>query len=213
MAGKRSVEECLKLLGLQQEATPDDYRRAYRDLAEVWHPDRFAHKERLQRLADDHLKEINEAYAFLMERWREKPQANNLRLEGARPRILCVDDEPLMLLGLRRRLSRRYEVVTAEGAEAGLDVLLGDEEIAVILSDLLMPRVDGIEFLRQAMSVSPHSTRILLTGHKEAVSMAVALDRTFLFKILDKGSCTELLLSTIEQGVEAWRVQYGATGG
>jgi CheY-like chemotaxis protein len=208
MVSKRSVEECLKLLGLQPGVTPEDLRRAYHDLAEVWHPDRFAHNERLQRLADDHLKEINEAFAVLMAQPREPPRADAARLGSTRPRILCVDDEPLMLLGLSRRLSRRYQVLTAEDAQAGLDILLGDAGIAVILSDLLMPRVDGITFLRQAMSASPYSTRILLTGHKEAVSMAVALDRTFLFKVLEKGTDSDLLLTTIEQGVEVWRTHH-----
>jgi response regulator RpfG family c-di-GMP phosphodiesterase len=45
----------------------------------------------------------------------------------------------------------------------------------------VMPGIDGIAFLRQAMIVSPRTTRILLTGYTEAVSMAVVLDRRFLF--------------------------------
>jgi len=43
MTGKPSTDECLKVLGLARGATPDDYRQAYKDLVEVWHPDRLAH--------------------------------------------------------------------------------------------------------------------------------------------------------------------------
>lgn len=207
MTGKPSTEECLKVLGLERGATPDDYRQAYRDLVEIWHPDRLAHNERLQLLANDHLKEINEAYAYLMERSRSSRPSIALSLDAARPHVLCVDDEVLVLKGLGRQLSPRFEVTTASSAQAGLDVLLGDEEVAVVLSDLMMPGVDGIAFLRQAMIVSPHSTRILLTGYKEAIGMADALDRRLLFKILDKTCSEDLLFDTVQQGVDAWRAR------
>lgn len=207
MAGKPSTDDCLKLLGLERGAAPDDYRRAYKDLVEVWHPDRFPHNERIQLMANERLKEINEAFVYLMDRWRTKRPSDSLRIEGGRPRILCVDDEPMVLKGLVRQLSLRFDVSTAANAQAGLEVLLGDEEVTVILSDLMMPETDGIAFLRQAMTVSPHSTRILLTGHMEAVSMAVALDQHLLFKILDKTCGEDLLLNTVQQGVDAWRAR------
>lgn len=205
MTNKPSSHECLKILGLEPGATPDDYRRAYRDLVEVWHPDRLAHNERLQLMANERLKEINEAYAYLIERCKSERPSESLRLDSARPRILCVDDELLVLKGLKRQLSLRYEVTMATSAQSGLDVLLNDEEIAVILCDLMMPTVDGIAFLRQAMIVSPHSTRILLTGYKEAVDMAAAIDKRFLFQILSKTCDQAALFDTVELGVEAWR--------
>jgi CheY-like chemotaxis protein len=207
MAGKPSTDERLKILGLERGATPNDYRQAYKDLVEVWHPDRFAHNERLRLMANERMKEINEAFVFLMEQWRTKGPSDSLSLEAARARVLCVDDEILVLKGLARQLSLRFDVVTAASAQAALDTLLGEEEVAVILSDLMMPDVDGIAFLRQAMTVSPQSTRILLTGHMEAISMAVALDRHLLFRILDKSCDDDLLFDTVQQGVDAWRAR------
>ena len=214
MTGKPSTDECLKVLGLSRGATPDDYRQAYKDLVEVWHPDRLAHNERLQLLATDHLKEINEAYAYLMEHWKSSRPSITLSLEDARPRVLCVDDDGLVLKGLKRRLSARFEVVTAAGAQAGLDVLLGDEEVAVVLSDLVMPGIDGVAFLRQAMIVSPRTTRILLTGYTEAVSMSVVLDRHLIFKILDKACGDDLLFDAVQLGIDAWRArnEHAASG-
>lgn len=207
MTGKPSTEECLKVLGLERGATPDDYRRAYKDLVEVWHPDRLAHNERLRLLATDQLKVINEAYAYLMERWRSSRPSITLSLDAARPRVLCVDDDVLVLKGLSRQLGPRFDVIVASDAQTGLDLLLGDEEVAVVLSDLMMPGVDGIAFLRQAMIVSPHSTRILLTGYKDTIGMAVVLDRSLLFKILDKTCGEDLLFDTVQQGVDAWRAR------
>ena len=207
MTDKPSTDECLQVLGLKRGATPEDYRRAYRDLVEVWHPDRLAYNERLQLLANEHLKKINEAYAYLMERWRSSRPSISLSVANTRPRVLCVDDDILVLKGFRRLLSQRFEVITATDAQAALDILLGDEEVAVVLSDLMMPRVDGVAFLRQALIVSPHSTRILVTGYKEAVDMAVALDRRLLFRILDKSCGEEVLFEAVRQGVDEWRAR------
>ena len=52
-------------LGLQPGATPAQVRQAYRDMANVWHPDRFAHDPRLQEKAQEKLKAVNDAYSRL----------------------------------------------------------------------------------------------------------------------------------------------------
>jgi hypothetical protein len=52
-------------LGLRADANPDQLRAAYRDLVQVWHPDRFAHDPRLRRKAEEKLKNINRAYEML----------------------------------------------------------------------------------------------------------------------------------------------------
>jgi len=59
----KSVEQCLQILGVTRDATPEQIRLAYRDLVRSWHPDHFAHNQRLQQKAEEKLKEINEAYA------------------------------------------------------------------------------------------------------------------------------------------------------
>ena len=53
------------MLGLPQGASPAEIKAAWRDLAKVWHPDRFQHDERLQGKAGENLKRINEAYESL----------------------------------------------------------------------------------------------------------------------------------------------------
>ncbi|MFI5279576.1 MAG: DnaJ domain-containing protein [Gemmatimonadales bacterium] len=53
------------MLGLPHGAAPEDIKIAWRDLAKVWHPDRFAHDERLRGKAGENLKRINEAYESL----------------------------------------------------------------------------------------------------------------------------------------------------
>jgi hypothetical protein len=59
------VYRAYKILGLYPGASQEEVRRQYRDLAQVWHPDRFAHNERLQQKAQRNLKRINEAFEVL----------------------------------------------------------------------------------------------------------------------------------------------------
>jgi hypothetical protein len=56
------LTECYNLLGLRPGASSAELKAAHRDLAKVWHPDRFHHDPRLQQKAQEKLKEINEAY-------------------------------------------------------------------------------------------------------------------------------------------------------
>src|SRR5436190_672059 len=61
-----SLNRHFETLDLTPDASLDDVKRAYRDLAQVWHPDRYAHNPRLQSKAEQRLKAINEAYQALI---------------------------------------------------------------------------------------------------------------------------------------------------
>ena len=64
----------------------------------------------------------------------------------SRSRLLIVDDDAMVLSALRRRLRRRYDVVTALGGVEALALLAADPEFDSIVCDLMMPRVDGKSF-------------------------------------------------------------------
>src|SRR4051794_17106010 len=67
MTNEQGREKCLEVLGLEPTASAQEIKAAYRDLAKVWHPDRFAHDPRLQQKAQEKLKEINDAYRRLLD--------------------------------------------------------------------------------------------------------------------------------------------------
>jgi response regulator RpfG family c-di-GMP phosphodiesterase len=102
------------------------------------------------------------------------------------PRILLVDDEPNVLDALRRQLRREFRVETAVGAAKGLFTLGQTEPFEVIVSDFLMPGINGAEFLAATRKASPHSTRMLLTGHTALADAAVTVNRGQVFRILLK---------------------------
>ena len=59
------LNEYQALLGVAPNASAQELKAAYRDLAKVWHPDRFSHDPRLQQKAQEKLKAVNEAYDLL----------------------------------------------------------------------------------------------------------------------------------------------------
>ena len=60
-----NTEECRRILGVPADATPETIRQVYLDLVRVWHPDRFQSDERLRQIAQNNLRQINDAYAAL----------------------------------------------------------------------------------------------------------------------------------------------------
>jgi len=70
--GSEKIDRCTEILGLGPGASKEEVEQAYRDLANVWHPDRFANNPRLQEKAEEKLKEINSAYQYIrfFYRWK-----------------------------------------------------------------------------------------------------------------------------------------------
>jgi len=81
-----AFERYYEILGVEPGSSPEEIRQAWRDLAQVWHPDRFTTNERLQQKAQDKLKEVNEAYEALRDlqagrRVRSAPRTSERRDE------------------------------------------------------------------------------------------------------------------------------------
>src|SRR5690349_1229187 len=123
-----------------------------------------------------------------------------------RARVLCVDDEPNVLAGLMLHLRRRYDVETAPSGAAGLDVLRRYPDTAVVVSDMRMPGMDGAAFLRTVRSVSPDTTRVLLTGHADLESAITAVNEGQLFRFLTKPCPPEALLASVAAAAEQHRL-------
>ncbi len=70
--GTEKIDQCVEILGLNQGASKGQLEQAYRDLASVWHPDRFTNNPRLQQKAERKLKEINAAYEYIRSFYRWK---------------------------------------------------------------------------------------------------------------------------------------------
>ena len=59
------IEKCFEIFELDRRASPYEVKQAYKDIVNVWHPDRFSNNPRLKQKAEEKLKEINVAYETL----------------------------------------------------------------------------------------------------------------------------------------------------
>jgi response regulator RpfG family c-di-GMP phosphodiesterase len=125
---------------------------------------------------------------------------------GALTRILCVDDEPAVLQGLALHLSRRYHLETATSGAEGLLVLRQDPTIAVVVSDMRMPGMDGAAFLARARDTAPDAVRMLLTGQADMDATIAAINQGGIFRFLTKPCPPRTLLTAIEAAVEQHRL-------
>ena len=73
-------------------------------------------------------------------------RASNGRAHSKRPRILVIDDEPLIGSLIARVLGRGYDVVTVAQAQAGLNLLAEPDDFDLVLCDLMMPDLTGMHW-------------------------------------------------------------------
>jgi response regulator RpfG family c-di-GMP phosphodiesterase len=123
-----------------------------------------------------------------------------------KPRVLCVDDEPNVLEGLRRHLRREYDVEIAGGGAAGLAALEGSGPFAVVTSDLRMPEMDGVAFLRQVRAQTPDTVRVLLTGNADLSAAVAAVNEGHIFRFLTKPCPPETLAAAVDAAVAQHRL-------
>jgi response regulator RpfG family c-di-GMP phosphodiesterase len=113
---------------------------------------------------------------------------------GAR-RVLCVDDEPYVLDGLRDNLRKSFEIRVAESGLEGLELLRREPEAyAIVISDMRMPAMPGSVFLREARREAPDAIRMLLTGYADVDAAVRAVNDGQLFRFLTKPCAPEELL-------------------
>ena len=123
-----------------------------------------------------------------------------------KPRVLCVDDDPQLLDGLRNVLRRRFDVTTAPGGREGLQSLAQSGPFTVVVSDFRMPEMNGAEFLRCVRDIAPDTVRILLTGQASWEDTISAVNEGYIFRFLGKPCPPPVLLKALDGAVEQARL-------
>jgi PAS domain S-box-containing protein len=120
-------------------------------------------------------------------------------------KVLVVDDDQFALRSMSRALGgESYEVVTASGGSQAID-LLKQDSFDLVLTDLKMPEVDGLEVLRQAREIAPQAVVLILTGYASLESAIEALRKGAYDYLVKPCSDGELKLK-IEKGLERVRL-------
>jgi CheY-like chemotaxis protein len=115
--------------------------------------------------------------------------------------ILFVDDDVNLLAGVGRSLHGVYQLHTATNGSDALALLRKLPEIAVIVSDMRMPNMDGVAFLQAARTVAPNAVRVMLTGNADQATAVNAINDGAVFRFVCKPCTKEKLTAAIDAAI------------
>jgi two-component system NtrC family sensor kinase len=117
----------------------------------------------------------------------------------ALPKILYVDDEAINLELLQLTFMNELDVLTATSAVEGLNVLEKNPDIHVVISDLKMPVMNGLDFIKEIKSRNQEKVCMLLTGFMESEIMLEGFNKELIFRYLMKPWNRDELIATIRE--------------
>jgi DNA-binding NtrC family response regulator len=119
------------------------------------------------------------------------------------PVVVIVDDEEMVITSVRAFLSleTEYDIHGFTDPEEAVR-FLETSPADVIVSDYLMPKMNGIQLLGKAKQLQPEAARVLLTGHADKQSAIQAINEVGLFQYLEKPWDNSQLLLVIQSAIE-----------
>lgn len=130
------------------------------------------------------------------------PSSDHVATPAKRYRVLLVDDEPNVLSALRRVFRQEnYDIVTANNGEQAI-ALLESQTFQVVISDFMMPGMNGGEVLKRARILQPSTIRLMLTGHADVTAVVSAMKVGAVYKFMLKPWNDDDLRITVALAIE-----------
>jgi len=121
-------------------------------------------------------------------------------------KILFVDDEENVLSAMKRHFRKQYTVSTASSGAQALQMITDEGPFSVIVSDMQMPEMNGVQFLEAAQKLSPESVRLMLTGNADQKTAVDAVNRGAVFSFYTKPCSQELMSQALIKAIEQYRL-------
>jgi response regulator RpfG family c-di-GMP phosphodiesterase len=121
-------------------------------------------------------------------------------------KILFVDDDPNVLSAMQRTLRKRFVIEVASGGNEAIEILKAKGPFAVIVADMTMPVMNGVELLEAVSVLSPDTVRIMLTGNADQHTAAEAVNRGAIFRFLAKPCVPEILLAALDTALKQYEL-------
>ena len=119
-------------------------------------------------------------------------------------KVLLVDDDAMLLAGLKRQLRNDFRIETAISGEEAIKMLVENGPYAVVVSDYMMPGMNGIEFLRHVKKTSPDTIRMMLTGSADMSTAIKAVNEGSIYKFHPKPCPAKTLGTAIQSGIDEY---------
>ncbi|MCB0280259.1 MAG: response regulator [Calditrichaeota bacterium] len=100
--------------------------------------------------------------------------------------VLCLDDEPIVTRSLSFLLEKDYNVVTANSPEDAIEQIKSNSDIKIVISDYLMPNMNGCDLLAKVKDIKPEIYRIILTGYADNSHLAFNFEAGVVKEIISK---------------------------
>jgi response regulator RpfG family c-di-GMP phosphodiesterase len=120
--------------------------------------------------------------------------------------ILFVDDDPDILRGFQRGLKEEFSIDTACGGAQALARLRGSGPYAVVVSDMEMPEMSGIEFLMESERTAPDTVRLMLTGNADQKTARDAVNQGHIFRFLSKPCPKQELVPALRASLKQYQL-------
>ncbi|HTS38888.1 MAG TPA: HD domain-containing phosphohydrolase [Candidatus Solibacter sp.] len=121
-------------------------------------------------------------------------------------KILLVDDEPNVLQACERLLHDKFVMETAVGGAAAVTAIKTKGPYAVVMSDLRMPQMDGLELLAIVKKQAPDTVRIMLTGYADVQTALLAINEGNIFRFLTKPCGKQTLVKALTAGLAQYQL-------
>jgi response regulator RpfG family c-di-GMP phosphodiesterase len=119
-------------------------------------------------------------------------------------RVLLVDDEVNVLQGYQRALRKRFRLEVATGGAEALEKIADEGPFAVIVSDMRMPAMDGVQLLATVKERAPDTVRMMLTGNSDQQTAIDAINHGDIFRFLNKPCDKDALTRALEAGIRQY---------
>jgi response regulator RpfG family c-di-GMP phosphodiesterase len=120
--------------------------------------------------------------------------------------ILFVDDDPDILEGFQRTLKKEFKIDTALGGAAALAMMRDRRPYGVVVADMQMPAMNGIQFLTELERMTPDTVRIMLTGNADQKTARDAVNQGHIFRFLTKPCPREELAASLHAGLRQYQL-------
>jgi response regulator RpfG family c-di-GMP phosphodiesterase len=127
-------------------------------------------------------------------------------MEKPPEKILMVDDDRNLLDSFRRQFRKTLHLETATSGADGVQAVRDGGPFAVVISDMMMPNMNGVEFLSQVSKISPNTVRIMLTGNADQDTAVNAVNDGNIFRFLNKPVEGDQLHRVILDSIKQYRL-------